>query len=193
MSARRPRVLLDIDGVVGDFISSALEIVTELGVAGLTADGIVDTRMENLLPSEHRETFLDRLRQRGFCTRLRPYPGAVEFVRELQRRHDVAVVTTAMPGSETWAHERENWLAETFDLRTVISTRHKDWIVGDYLIEDTIANAVAWTHAHPHGVAMLIDRPYNRGYTLIDRIVRCRSLPAVLGAIDRSVAERSLA
>lgn len=81
----RARVLLDIDGIVCDFITGGLRIVSELGItAGI--DDVVHYQMEKLLPDDLHEEFGRRIRERGFCASLRPYPDARDFVFALTTR-----------------------------------------------------------------------------------------------------------
>lgn len=187
----RARVLLDVDGVVCDFITGGLRILGELGITA-RVDDVTHYQMEKLLPDHLHEEFGRRIRERGFCSSLQPYPDARDFVFALTTHYEVAAVTAAMPMHETWAHERTEWLREMFNLDRIISTAHKEWIAGDYLVEDSMPNAERWAAMNPGGRVLLLDRPYNRvGSRFGEQVERCRTLANVLDAIE--LHERSRA
>ena len=78
-----------------------------------------------------------------------------------------------------------------FNLERIISTAHKEWITGDYLVEDSMPNAERWIAMNPGGRVLLLDRPYNRVGSRYAAIVRCGTLANVLDAIEAH--ERSTA
>lgn len=158
------RILVDVDGVIADFVGSALRVVEQLGGKAIGAHEVREWDIENLLPSAKRQLFWDRVTAAGFCASLDAYPGSVEAISRLRRRHDVYFVTSDMATCPTWAHERRAWLKQHFDVhyRSIVHTHAKYLVSGDALIDDKPEHIEAWGNDHPKGAALLWDAAYNR-------------------------------
>lgn len=176
----RPLILLDVDGVIADFCTSALKVIANLGHGEFLTDDVVHYTMEHLIPEHAREEFLAELRRDGFCHALAPYDGAGDFVRDLWRYGDIVVVTAPMPGASSWMRERQAWLQRHFGLTYVLHTHDKHLVHGDVLIEDRFDTAARWAEAHPYGTALLIDRPYNRAAQPCANLLRVRDYGEML-------------
>lgn len=177
------KILLDVDGVIADFCSSALMLINGMGHGEFVVDHVVEFAMEQLVPEHARPWFLERLRDEGFCSALAPYDGAMQFVSGLRAFGDVIVVTAPMPGSATWPAEREAWLQRHLGLTYVVHTHDKQDVCGDILIEDKWENALAWATRHTHGFVLLMDRPYNRGRGTHEGVWRVGSYDEALDSL----------
>ena len=163
----RPRVLLDVDGVLADFIGGALQIVNDLfGTAhvredvtqfdiaaslGLTAEqGAVMKRAIGAMPR--------------FAGALRVLDGAVEAVRQLHQIAEIYIVTSPWNSNPTWCHDREAWLDRHFGIlhARVIHTSAKHLVAGDILVDDKTSTLEQWRAAHPIGIAVQWATPHNR-------------------------------
>lgn len=165
----KPIVLLDVDGVLADFLGGCLRVLRRFGVDA-DARHVTTWRIEDALglAAEQRHELMQAWARPGFCTRLEPYPGAVEGVHELRELARVYPVTAPMWSCPTWEHERREWLVEHFgfDRADVINTHAKHRVDGDVLVEDRADTLAAWRVARieeraqwAHGV--LWGRPYN--------------------------------
>lgn len=153
----KPRVLLDVDGVICDFLTPALETINRL--LG-TDHKLTDMKSWHLFDSFVASKAVERAaydewKSIGWCRNLPVYPGAVEGVTSLREIADVYICTSPMNG-ETWTNERERWLAHHFgfDRKHVIHTECKWICAADVLIDDKTETLNKWQECHPHGVAL---------------------------------------
>lgn len=157
-------VLLDCDGVLSNFVASALRIINTLAGTAYAHDDVTTWEVESLCPPELQPEFWAQVCAPGFVRDMEPYPGAVEAVSLLRERYGVHIVTARMRQSPTWVDEREAWLERHFGIpyKLVTSTHGKSVCAGIALVDDKPAHVIDWAAAHPQGIAMLLDRPYNR-------------------------------
>lgn len=173
------RILLDVDGVLADFVGPVISWANGLRRAGdppYTRQGITEFDLLKAWGIGHMWGELDRLVVRpGFCDALDPVPGAREFLFDLQQVADVVIVTSPWKSSPTWCFERRNWLEKRLGYTgEVVFTKRKDLVRGDVLIDD----AAEHTDTFP-GVGLLLDQPWNQHATKSIRVHNFRQ------AIDR--------
>lgn len=157
-------VVLDVDGVLGDFCSAALEVFYAVTGRIYSLDMITEWDMEKLLPEELRPAFFHHCGQPGFCSRIKPYYGAVPFVEELRRRGHTVVIATSPWNSPYWIEERMNWLRDHFGVaHDVHNVKDKTGVPGDVFLDDKPSHVVTWAGANPGGKAFLFNQMYNQG------------------------------
>ncbi len=165
MRNNRPRVLLDCDGILFDFVTPALKIIKEVTGIVATAEDITEWDMMAGLGLTKRQggECYDRMRDEGYCRNLPVYPGAQEGVDALLRFCDVHPVTAPF-FSKTWVHERDGALKNYFGFsrQDVVHTSAKHLVSGDYLVDDKTDTLIAWHAEHITRHAVLWDHPYNR-------------------------------
>jgi len=153
----KPCVLLDVDGILADFITPALAEVTKLTGKSYNHDDVRqwDIMGSLAIPDDVAERAYANMRREGFCATMAVYPGAVSGVEHLKGVCDLYVVTSPLGGPH-WAHEREEWLWQHFQIpgKRVISTSAKYKCAGDVLVDDKTANLAKWRGAHPRGCAV---------------------------------------
>lgn len=177
----RPHVLLDVDGVICNFLGGTL---AEMSSRGVDCEWTEETgevwdimqwpfryagpptlfqSMRAWTPADTRATLLDIWNREGFCTNLKPYPSAVAGVLKLVEVADVTFVTSPMVTSRHWVYERSEWLKHHFgDLgKRVIHTHHKEFICGDIFIDDKPQHVRDWDRLRYPSTAALWLRPYN--------------------------------
>ena len=163
----RPHVLLDVDGVLADFVGAVLRKVDGMTMEHLpTADEITTMEIFDSLPESVRkwkEVVYEDMGKEGKCLSLAVYPGAKEGVARLREIADVTIVTAPLRGSPTWAYEREAWLWRHFGIERhdIIHTSKKQLVRGDVFIDDHAGHVASWKRHHPHGAAACWARPYN--------------------------------
>lgn len=165
----KPRVLVDVDGCMANFIAPALEIAKLHFGMHAEHDMITEWEVPRALGiKDHEEImrFYEPMRSFGYCRAIPPYTGAREALDELRAFADVRALTAPFR-SKFWMHEREAWLVEVmgFDRKHIIfaDKTEKPFHGGDYLIEDHVETVQAWSevsNGFRHGI--LMDRPYNR-------------------------------
>lgn len=115
----------------------------------------------SVLTEEEFQACAQIIGRKGFCSRLKPLPGALEAIRELRKTHHVVAVTSPWP-TPNWAHERTEFLLDVFgfEREDIILTSGKSLIPGDYLVDDRPKTVKAWEKSHPQGDAMLWNLPH---------------------------------
>jgi 5'-nucleotidase len=118
----KPVVYVDMDGVLCDFDKRHEELIRE-GYSKFKA-------------FNHSLAFKD----------LEPIPGAIEAWESLHEKYDPYILSTAMWSNlEAWTDKRiwvERYLGKSSNKRLILS-HNKGLLIGDYLIDDRIANGVA--------------------------------------------------
>ena len=118
------RVFIDMDNVLVDF-QSGLDQVSE----------------------EKKAEYAGRLDEiQGLFALMKPMPGAIEAVHELQKHYDLFILSTApWKNPSAWSDKVEwvtKYLDDVFHKRIIIS-HHKDLCQGDYLIDDRGKNGTS--------------------------------------------------
>lgn len=169
----RPRVLLDVDGVLADFLTPALDVIERLtGIrydpAQITTWDIFDT-----VGKEWEQPFFEACNTRGFAASLSVYPGAQEGVTALREVAEVYIVTSPLNHNPTWTYERELWLKEHFGIpaNRIVHTSAKFLCRGDALVDDRPHNIQRWNEEHPEKQGLLWDASWNRTETGLIRVL----------------------
>jgi 5'(3')-deoxyribonucleotidase len=153
--ARRPRVLLDVDGVVADFVQLMVNAVRNLNFCDIPINWRPtkwDVAKELKLTDKQEDEVYDVLRLPGSAKMLLPFPGAVEGVKRIASMFDVAFVTTPVEGSQTWCFDRTEWLITHFGEELGnrwVFTDHKYLVFGDFLVDDKPENCLEFKRAWP--------------------------------------------
>jgi 5'-nucleotidase len=125
-------VYVDMDGVLVDFQS---------GINSLSAEEF--TLYENKLDEVP-----------GIFSRMKPIDGALEAFEKLNKHFDVYILSTAPWENPTALNDKLAWIKQNIgDLakKRVIFSHNKHLNMGDYLIDDRIANGAGdfkGTHIH---------------------------------------------
>lgn len=162
----RPVILLDVDGVICDFINPCLAIINELTgkqhvVTAHTGWNIFEALG---VPAQIVSATYDIMKQPGWCLGLPVLEGAIEGVRLLREHCDIHPCTSPMDGP-TWVHERTAWLWDLFKFpsRDVIHTQAKHRCVGNALIDDKTDAVETWSRHHPTAVGIRWNTTANAG------------------------------
>lgn len=148
-STRRPRVLLDCDGVLADFVGGMLEIVRELTGRAFGPEHVDRWDFAAALGLSPKDASAVKRTiggRRGFAANLQPYPDALDGVAALRACADVWIVTAPWRSSESWTAEREAWLQFHFGIPTerIIFAQDKSAISGDVFVDDKASAVEAW-------------------------------------------------
>lgn len=174
---RRIRALVDVDGVLADFLGEVLYRLPpkstgkRVSKEEVTTWEIFDSPAFAEFAHLRRDVY-DSIKREGGCYNIAPLPGAREGFAALREVADVTIVTSPFSGSKTWVHERLLWLRDFFEVeeKDVIFAHDKRMIRGDMLIDDKPANVYSWfgdemqarTAVDPYAIACLWDHPFNR-------------------------------
>lgn len=164
---RRRRLLIDIDGVLANFVRAYLDIVHErLGY--MTAESDINKwdvgDALRLVPPERALVHQDLLAP-GFAAHMPEYPDACASVEGLMADgFDVWFVTSPLHESHTWVFDRQRWIERRFGVdmcKKTISVHHKHAIEGDVFVDDKNSNVWDWALEHPNGVGVVYQQPWN--------------------------------
>lgn len=163
---RKPRVLLDCDGILANFIEPCLDVLHTLTDERYVHDDVKEWAIEKSLgvPKETWDQVYTKMQVAGFCSSIPLYPGTKDAIAELMSIADLYIVTSPLGGPH-WAHEREKWLFEHFGIpaKKVASISSKYIVAGDVFMDDKTSHLVEWTNHNPDGVAVRWNRLYNAG------------------------------
>ena len=170
MNAQKPIVLVDVDGILANFIQAALDIVEDVSGKKYHHDDIKTWDVFDSLV-EHKHLMDDvygALKSQHGCYNIPIYDGAQEGVRALQQVAHVIILTSPFGGSRTWMREREQWLVNHFNIspKDIFHGHHKHLVRGDIFIDDKVEHIEAWSQAHPKSAGRLWTREYNKSSTL---------------------------
>src|SRR5260221_9065117 len=146
MGSRRPRILLDCDGVIADFINPTLDLIYEKTGVRYLESAITEWNVFKALGITQLEHILDdAIAAGGFCSSFPLLPGAKEAVDHLREIGDVYVVTSPYD-SPWWVTERASWLKRHFGFLKshTVYTSAKHVVSGDALIDDGEKNLIPW-------------------------------------------------
>lgn len=177
------RILLDVDGVVADFVGSfraeAQKLYEHDLANGLGAEWAEyatstgkptdwDLRKSLGLTTAQESRVWEAVCKPGFATTLETLPKAKEAVLLFKKLGlDVVFLTAPCPGSPTWAYDRKQWLEQHFGTPVrVISTHEKECVYGDIFVDDKLANIEVWKAAWPDGLAIHYREPLHWGYVM---------------------------
>lgn len=162
---RRPRILLDVDGVLTHgFVEKVCEHLRGFGheVEAHHVDQWDVMKALNI-PAHGEDEVYRRMKLPGVAMQFEPIPGSIEFVAELQTWSDVYAVTSPM-GGPYWAADREDWLFKHYNISRyrVASIRDKFIVRGEALVDDKLSHLIEWHKEFPSGKAILWRIPPNR-------------------------------
>ena len=155
-------VLLDVDGVLADFLGGVRRVVAEVTDQPVPLRQTIYT---DDLVGEVAAHWLRRSAEVAFCAGLEPYPGVPEAVEELRRVADVVAVTAPLKHCTGWEGVRRAWLAKHygFAARDVVFTSRKDLVFGDVLVDDHFDHVepwiTRWAKNHPDVVSSPLVAP----------------------------------
>ena len=152
--SNKPVVLLDCDGVIGEFIGHTLTTLAALGCPS-TLVPVQNTQphwdfWQDWIPLDWKQPLLAHMRRPGWCLSIPVLPGAQEGVAALQEVADVYFVTSPMADAPYWHMERMQWLQTHFgdpDKQVIFcDTKHR--VLGDVFVDDKPANVDQYAVHH---------------------------------------------
>lgn len=183
----KPKVLLDVDGILTDFHATVANIATRAGFP-ITADQMTEWDMSISLnaagaPNNIVSACLLAMASEGFNKELEPSLEAVKNLPKLELVADVVFVTAPNVGCATWTDERIFWMKNFFDVNPsrILFANEKQHIMGDVFVDDNPANTSVWAKHNPSGLSILWDAPYNRNAEIKHRVKSWKELVELIG------------
>jgi 5'(3')-deoxyribonucleotidase len=175
----KPLVLVDVDGVVADFVGATIRA---LG-GGFKHDDVKDFNFVGT-PDFDRVKAEAAWVSPGFVTNIPVLRYAIEGIMQLREISDVVFCTAPFEGAPCWVSERVRWLERHFGAapEEIIFAKDKSLVVGDMLVDDKCANLDrpgSW-------LPVCWDQPWNRMY----RGLRVTSWRGVRGLVEGVISRR---
>jgi 5'(3')-deoxyribonucleotidase len=160
----KPRVLLDCDNVLSDFVTPMLRVLSEITGRPFTPKDVTEYDIMRSLgiSRDDAERAYEVAKKPEFCLNLPVFQGTQKGVARLQEFATVYIVTTPLDGIY-WASEREEWLYDNFGIsrKCVVSTPAKYLVSGDVIVDDKTITLVQWLK-YQSGLAVQWEQPHNR-------------------------------
>jgi len=166
------RVLLDVDGVIANFVGWYHEIAEAVLGRYLEVSGPThwDIGVQLGLDKAERDLVWDAICHTP-AVDIKPYPESLEPVRILlsDTRVSVYFVTASLVGNPTWEYDRRAWFREQFDdeaSRRLVFTDRKHVVSGDIFVDDKAESVHSWVRCNLDGLGVVWAREWNEGQEL---------------------------
>ena len=160
MDREKARILVDVDGVIANFVSGFMYLYAEKG--GEVPEGFEWTHWDAMDDLPNQDVRVKVWDDTDLFWILKPYPGAIDALEKMNARFDVRIVT-ALPHKHI--ETRSAWFKQYAPFihrkNQMIFTNDKSVITGDILIDDNVGYVKSWLAAG-NSNAVLIDRPWNQ-------------------------------
>jgi 5'(3')-deoxyribonucleotidase len=113
MSERKPRIAVDMDEVLADPIAKFIKLYNRDYNTPLDLKIAPGNELALHVPEHARMKVREYINEKGFFRDLDIMPGAVEVMRELQKKYEVFIASAAMEFPNS-LHDKYEWLAEHF-------------------------------------------------------------------------------
>ena len=163
MTKNKPTLVLDVDGVLADFVGATMQFLERN--YGIYHDEPLKTWdfMDTPTLRPFRRVARGHWTTPGFVAGLQPIPGTIQVVNEARHLANVRFATSPMDSNPTWRAERNTWLAQHFGAQEgdVLHTVKKSEQPGHVFVDDKFENVVEYQLAHPAAFVYMQSRSYN--------------------------------
>ncbi len=193
-SMPKPRFLLDVDGVLADFVTSALPLIEEVTGTRYEKHDFTTWDFFDVVPKTHKAAVYASFTRPGFCAGIPVFEGSREGVRRLRKLADVRIVTTPIWGPH-WYGERAAWLDKHIGIHEshIVFRSEKEFEHGDFLLDDRPSHVELWAARHPQGVGLLWSQPCNAQHVLsahLPNVHRVSTWDEVVGRVEAMLCAR---
>lgn len=186
------RICVDIDGILADFVGEFLPHLNQKFGCDLTREDVICYSFAKVInvPSEQVGNLITQLGNEGLYVRLQPVTGAVTAMRQLNKNHEVNLVTDR-------PIERHNDTVEWLNAHGIPhlqlyhcrnDERKAFMLSNDIIIEDNLEYALAVANKRQCTV-ILYDHPWNRDGQLPANVHRVTSWQQATELIERLEVE----
>jgi len=187
MTKKKIRIGIDVDGVLRDFDTKAMQIIKELYPDKILSEVTTSWNYDNVdvdlneLSKLWKETHCEEIYREAPLM-----PGVKEEFKLLKEwgrtqrpGYQYAVVTAQMPYNACHTHY---WLGKHyFNFLEVYVSNHKHKVNIDILVDDSPKNYTKWVEAgRDEKSYILFDRPYNQDVPATNRIYKLSDLIEIL-------------
>lgn len=184
----KAELLLDCDEVLGDFLSSALPIISKHAKKEIATHHLTEWDIFAGLPDKIEKKCYREFSKKGFCQNIKPFEDAQKIMPTLLEEAEVYIVTSPLR-STYWHQERVDWLRTHMGIPSnrVILTSAKHMVQGDIFVDDRPLNIERWEQRNPGRYAFLWDRPFNRGAKHLTRAKSWKDILKVVRSVNKTL------
>ena len=159
MKHKKFSIAIDVDGIVNNLIPRAIAVYNERYNASLVLDDFNKYKIEECLPPEEAQRFIDIFKEEEFWGSLTPLKDSIWGVKQfVESGYDVYFATATHYSNFAWKVE---WLKHFFGMvpeKKIICVHNKELLKVDVLIDDCIDNLLSdvWFER------VTLDYPWNR-------------------------------
>jgi len=162
----KPVVLLDVDGVIANFVDPYLRIANNVLNTSFVAEDITEYNIKRSLKltDAEYEAVGRAIGRVGMAASMDPLPGAIDGVKEVMKVADVYFVTSVFDVCPTWSYDRRLWLDKYFGDgvgHNAVFTKRKHLVKGDVFVDDMPYHIDSWSKKN-YGYAVLWKQLYNK-------------------------------
>lgn len=156
--SKKPRVLIDVDGVLRDFIGGLKEVYLR-EFPGHEIKPVISRNLEEFFPlGKEIYEFMDKHHAWEILANAPPYPGAIEALQRWEDVFEIVIVTAQPPQGR---HPTLLWLAKhRVPTNEIHITFDKELIPGVALLDDFVDNLESF--ASTDRLAVCLDQPWNK-------------------------------
>lgn len=140
----RPQVIVDVDGVLNTLIRDTLDAYTKTTGKLIDYNSLTTYRIEDTLSADELRVIYEIWDNKYFWRNmLNVVDGSVKTLRDMVYDGDEIRIVTAI--TPDLFELRVGWLQHHFpfiDPANIVCCTRKEWVKGDFIIEDSIANLV---------------------------------------------------
>jgi 5'(3')-deoxyribonucleotidase len=183
-----------MDGVIADFHGTLLDIYNRDHKEDIKKEHITTFQVEQCLGEDVWIKMEKIYNSPGFFASIKPVESSKGVVQELHTLVDIEIcsaptkIVNAKTGERQLnahcAFEKINWIHEHFpslskDITLAINKHHYR---ADILVDDALHNQAQWCKAHPNGLGILINQPWNQTNRLPRNCIRTsiNEVPALI-------------
>jgi len=172
---------LDMDGVIVNFLDPVCKWL------GVKQTDMTSYKLEDMYPDDPDKVAQIRnyYSQKGYFKNLKPFPGALEFIKKLQKLENSRIWYVSKPAifsPITWADKVEWILNHTPKLiKTTILTGDKCRSAVDILVDDDPDNLTTSIAKYK----ILFDQPWNHDDTTFNRVKNYEELYSKIVKISK--------
>lgn len=177
----RPIVLLDMDDVITDLLSSIIIECNKKFKQDLSVDDCTEWDLEKVYNVD-KKNILKIFNAKNFFTKLEPKTHSINIIKKLikSNKYDVYIITATCDTDGSELAQKIKWLNKylpEFNTKRIIACSDKYIIRGDVIIDDRIQNLEL---CEPYMHCILMDSPTNKDCNKYIRIKSLKELPDIL-------------
>lgn len=158
---RKLRILVDMDDTIENFCETLVFMLNERFGLSVKPEDVIEWDLKKAFPTLTASDIFAPTNEAEFWKRVKPLPGAVEFLKQIHKDgHDIVIVTASNP--ESVPLKLNHMLFRFFPFisrKNVIIASRKDLIRGDVLIDDAPHNLENFI-----GDKILMTANHNKNY-----------------------------